>query len=100
VTLIAHLFEHPQHRARVAEFIHNEFWRKVPGASALKMQARLAEASRALCLVALQGDAPVGVVNLVDNDDEQHTDWHPWLAGLVVEPAQRGQGVGSQLVQT
>jgi predicted N-acetyltransferase YhbS len=52
-----------------------------------------------LCLVALQGDAPVGVVNLVDNDDEQHTDWHPWLAGLVVEPAQRGRGIGTQLVQ-
>jgi predicted N-acetyltransferase YhbS len=101
---IVHLFEQPQHRAEVAELIHEEFWVTVAGASAEKMAARLAQASRAdrvpLCRVALHGGRPVGAVNLVDNDDEQHADWHPWLAGMVVDRAFRGRGVGSALVRT
>jgi predicted N-acetyltransferase YhbS len=101
--VVAHLFEHAEQRSRVAELIHHEFWRTVPGASAQAMEARLTQASDAdkipLCLVALSGDEPIGVVNLVANDDEAHAEWMPWLAGLVVEPAQRGCGVGTRLVQ-
>jgi predicted N-acetyltransferase YhbS len=100
---IAHLFEHQKHRSRSAQLIHHEFWREVPGASAQAMEARLAQARDAdkipLCLIALSGDEPIGVVNLVANDDEAHAEWTPWLAGLVVEPAQRGRGVGTRLVQ-
>jgi predicted N-acetyltransferase YhbS len=101
--VVAHLFEHPKQRARTAQLIHHEFWRDVPGASVQAMEARLAQANSAdaipLCLIALSGDEPVGVVNLVDNDDDHHREWHPWLAGLVVEPAWRGRGVGTELVQ-
>ena len=101
--VVAHLFEHPEHRPRIAQLIHHEFWREVPGASAQAMEARLGQARDALgiplCLIALSGDEPIGVVNLVANDDEAHADWTPWLAGLVVEPAQRGRGVGTRLVQ-
>ena len=100
---IAHLFEVPQHRATVAELIHEEFWLTVPGASADSMQARLAQADAdsgiPLCLVALQGDEPIGAVNLVHSDDDRHPEWTPWLAGMVVARGWRGRGVGSALVR-
>ena len=100
---IHHLFELPQHRLAVASLIHHEFWTDVPGASVQAMHDRLGQASSAeqvpLCLVALVGGQPIGVVNLVDNDDDDHTDWHPWLAGMVVATPWRGQGVGSALVR-
>ena len=101
---IAHLFEVPGHREAVASLIHHEFWAQVPGASVQGMAERLRQADSAdavpLCRVALLEGRPVGVVNLVDNDDEQHTDWHPWLAGMVVATDHRGQGIGSSLVRT
>ena len=102
-TKIVHLFECPAHHAAVAALIHHEFWAEVPGATVAGMQARLATADSAdrlpLSLVALHAGQPIGVVNLVDNDDEQHTEWHPWLAGMVVAAPWRGRGVGSALVR-
>jgi predicted N-acetyltransferase YhbS len=101
--MISHLFEQPRHRHAVAALIHNEFWTEVPGASVEKMAARLGDASTTgalpLCLIALHGDEVLGAINLVDNDDEDHTDWHPWLAGMVVAAPHRDLGIGSQLVR-
>jgi predicted N-acetyltransferase YhbS len=101
-TIVA-LYEVPQHIAAAAALIHNEFWLDVPGASVAGMHARLAGGVRAdvlpLSLVAVHDAQVIGVVNLVDNDDEQHPQWHPWLAGMVVAEAWRGQGVGSALVR-
>lgn len=100
---ICHLFEQPERRQAVAALIHNEFWTEVAGASVEKMAARLGQASTAdalpLCLIALQGARVLGAINLVESDDDDHTDWHPWLAGMVVAVPHRGQGVGSQLVR-
>ncbi len=100
---VLHLFEVPRHRQAVAELIHNEFWTTVPGASVETMAARLLQASQAdrvpLCLVALHGGQVAGVVNLVDNDDDDHVEWAPWLAGMVVREDSRGRGVGSALVR-
>jgi predicted N-acetyltransferase YhbS len=68
------------------------------------MAQRLQMASRAdavpLCRVALWQGQVVGVVNLVDSDDDDHPEWAPWLAGMVVAEAWRGQGIGSALVRT
>jgi len=100
---IHHLLEVPQHRTVVAELIHEEFWLPVPGASASAMAERLAKAQRPdavpLCLVAVQGDEVLGAVNLVDSDDDDHPEWTPWLAGMVVAREWRGRGVGSALVR-
>lgn len=100
---IGHLFEHTRHLPAVAALIHNAFWTTVPGASAERMSARLALADRAgripLALVALHEDQPIGAINLVDSDDDEHPDWHPWLAGLVVAESWRSRGVGSALVR-
>ena len=72
------------------------------GASVENMALRLGQAldidKVPLCLVALHEGQPIGCVNLVDNDDDSHRDWHPWLAGMVVDRAGRGRGVGSALV--
>jgi predicted N-acetyltransferase YhbS len=100
---ICHLFEQPLRQHVVAALIHNEFWTDVPGASIEKMAARLGKAQAPdalpLCLIALRDDELLGAISLVDNDDEDHTDWHPWLAGMVVAAPHRGQGIGSQLVR-
>ncbi len=100
--LIVPLFEAPEHLLAAATLIHNEFWRDVPGASVESMQARLAAGARTeslpLSMVALHEGQVIGVVNLVDNDDEQHPQWHPWLAGMLVPEPWRGEGVGSALV--
>jgi predicted N-acetyltransferase YhbS len=100
---IVHLFEAPTLRPAVARLIHDEFWTEVPGASAEAMAERLRQADRAdripLCRVAVHEGLPVGVVNLVDHDDDQHREWTPWLAGMVVAAPWRGQGIGSRLVR-
>lgn len=97
-----HLCEVPQWRREAAALIHEEFWLTVPGASEDGMWGRLGQAARTdrmpLCLLALHEGELAGAVNLVDNDDEDHADWHPWLAGMVVAERFRGRGVGSCLV--
>jgi len=94
----------PAHRQAAADLIHEEFWATVPGASAAGMARRLLQADRPdripLCLVAMRDGDLVGAVNLVDNDDDDHPEWHPWLAGMVVAAPWRGQGIGSLLVRT
>lgn len=101
--VIVPLFQVPEHRRAVAGMIHHEFWLDVPGASVERMDARLAAGVSAdvlpLSLVALHQGRPIGVVNLVDNDDDERTHWHPWLAGMVVAEPWRGRGVGSALVR-
>ena len=99
----SHLYEHTRLIPAVASLIHDEFWTTVPGASAERMAARLALADSAeripLALVAVHEGQPIGAVNLVDSDDDEHPDWFPWLAGLVVARPWRGCGVGSALVR-
>ncbi len=102
---ITHLYQVPQHRMAVAALIHHEFWTEVPGASISGMAVRLDQAGSAdsvpLCLVALSNDdEPIGAVNLVESDDDNHPEWTPWLAGMVVAAPWRGRGVGTALVQT
>jgi predicted N-acetyltransferase YhbS len=100
---VVHLHTVPWHSTAVAKLVHEQFWTSVPGASVDTMQARLAAAERIdripLSLVALHGGQPLGVVNLVDSDDENRPQWSPWLAGMVVHKAWRGRGVGSVLVR-
>ena len=101
---VIHLFERPTLRPAVAQLIHDTFWTTVPGATADSMALRLAQADRAdaipLCRVAVHDGQAIGVVNLVDSDDENRPEWSPWLAGMVVAEPWRGRGVGSRLVRT
>ncbi|MFM2399692.1 MAG: hypothetical protein RL341_1849 [Pseudomonadota bacterium] len=100
--LIDHLYKYPQHRAAAAQLIYQEFWTDVPGYSAAKMEQRLAHASDPdripLSLIALLDNQVVGAINLIEDDGNGPPDEPPWLAGLVVAQALRGQGIGSALV--
>lgn len=101
---IVHLFQHPALREPVARLIHEEFWTQVPGASVEGMATRLLRAADAgrvpICRVAVHQGQAIGVVNLVESDDDDHVDWTPWLAGMVVAADWRGRGVGSRLVRS
>lgn len=98
-----HLYELPHLRTSVATLIHNEFWSDVLDASPILMAERLAMAKAnnelPLCRIAVVNGEPVGVANLIDYDDPNPRIGRPWIAGLVVVPEWRGQGLGSQLVQ-
>lgn len=100
---LLHLYEMANMRPRAAAMIHAEFWADVRGASPDAMADRLALATSAhtlpLCRIAVSDGKLVGVANLIDYDDPNPRVGRPWLAGLVVTPAWRGQGVGSRLVR-
>jgi predicted N-acetyltransferase YhbS len=101
---ITHLFQHPQHLPFVARLIHDTFWVGVEGgfseADLLGLLGHATDPARIpLSLLALEGERPIGTINLIANDDRSLPDLHPWLAALVVVPAQHGQGVGSALVK-
>jgi GNAT superfamily N-acetyltransferase len=44
-------------------------------------------------------DRPVGTASLVHRDLETRPDLTPWLAGVFVQPAFRGQGYATELVR-
>ncbi len=50
--------------------------------------------------VVRDGGKPVGSCLLVRHEIDEARDLSPWLAGLVVEPACRGLGIGEGLVRT
>lgn len=52
-----------------------------------------------LAFVALDGDSPIGHVSLVEHNMSSHVELSPWLAGSLVRPSRRGEGVGSMLVR-
>ncbi|CAI9418557.1 hypothetical protein ANOBCDAF_04292 [Pleomorphomonas sp. T1.2MG-36] len=49
-------------------------------------------------LVLLDGQQPIGMVALCLDDLEGRPELNPWLAGLYVDPAHRGQGHGLRLI--
>lgn len=100
---IVHLFERSEHLTTVASWIHNEWWTEKPGHPVETMVTRLREASNPkaipLSLIALDGETPVGTVNLVESDNDERPDLTPWLAALLVLPEYRDRGFGKALVQ-
>jgi GNAT superfamily N-acetyltransferase len=48
--------------------------------------------------VLLRDDEPAGTASLAEQDLESRPDLSPWLAGVFVEPAARGQSLAGRLV--
>lgn len=65
-------------------------------ARAVAMRINIAHAP--LSLVATADARVVGVVALKEHDMETRLDLGPWLAGLYVDSAWRGRGIGARLV--
>jgi len=61
--------------------------------------AASAVATRSRWVVAIDGDEPVGGIALVRSNMDSHRDLSPWLAGTLVHPTRRGEGIGSALVK-
>lgn len=57
----------------------------------------LADPSKGLCFVALDGDRPVGTTYVTFEWSTWHDAWYWWIQSLYVVPERRGQGVYSAL---
>ena len=100
---IAHLADHRSVIPTLARWFHAEWAYLNPGRSLAEVERLIAERARQgaipLALVAFADDELIGTVCLKTHDMDTHLDLSPWLAGLYVIPARRGQGVGALLVE-
>lgn len=99
---IGHLCEMPHHRATVAAWIYDAFWRDRPGYRVATFEGYLRDAGDPdripLSLLATVDGSPAGTINLIENDDSARPHLRPWLAALFVAPDHRRAGVASALV--
>lgn len=52
-----------------------------------------------ISLVAMEGNALLGMVSLIFDDLPGYEHLNPWLASLFILPKHRGRGIGARLVQ-
>lgn len=103
---IEQLAERPDLLPTVAEWIYNEWWTEVEGASvgtlADLLRAHLVRDQIPLTLVASLNRCPVGTATLLAHDveTEEWPDLTPWLAAVYVMPEYRRRGVGAALIQS
>lgn len=83
---------HCEEDGRLDDTVWLRFWR-------LQLQRECGRDRIPLSFVALDGDSPVGHVSLVEHNMSSHRELSPWLAGTLVVPARRGEGVGTMLVR-
>jgi predicted N-acetyltransferase YhbS len=100
--LICPLADRPEALPTVARWLFERFGYLNPGASLERSERRMTERLKRegcpIAFVAFEGDVPTGTASLVPADLEERPDLAPWLAGVFVEPARRGHGIGSALV--
>jgi GNAT superfamily N-acetyltransferase len=97
------LADHPEHVETLARWHCDEdgrlgdrkwldFWRR-------QLRRECGRERIPIAFVALDGDAPVGHVSLVEHNMDSHRELSPWLAGTLVHPSHRGKSVGTELVR-
>ena len=101
---IRFLADVPGHVDTLARWHHGEWgalyadWSLADAAAELRDHAT--RRTRPTTLVALDGDALVGSVSLVDEDAPEFADrGDAWLASLYVVPGARGRGIGAALAR-
>ncbi|WP_158813088.1 GNAT family N-acetyltransferase [Methylocapsa sp. S129] len=93
--------ERPDLAPLVASWLWTEFWRA--GGHSLQQTLEAVQTSVTAprmpkTFVLLVDGEPVGTASLAESDLEERPDLTPWLAGVFVEPAARGQGLAATLI--
>lgn len=99
---IDYLFSHPEEIGTVAGWEYAQWGRKNGKSLDSIIEKTRAKANKnriPLTLLAFKGATPVGCVALWENDLESRKDIRPYMAILYVVPLQRGQGIGTKLVE-
>ncbi len=85
----------------VADWLWREFWR-IDGYTPEQTRQAVADAQRPSgmpqCFVLLWDGQPIGTASLAAEDLDERPDLTPWLAGVYVDPAHRGQGHAAHLI--
>jgi N-acetylglutamate synthase-like GNAT family acetyltransferase len=85
----------------VAEWLFNEWGRKISGGSISNAEKALMEktnhAGIPLSLVAFQNHKPIGVARLIECDMDTRKELSPWVASVFVVKQFRNNGVGKAL---
>lgn len=100
---IDYLANHPQWLPILAEWTYSE-WGKFDSENSLettvkRYEDRLNKDCLPIMLVAYSDSNPVGCVSLKVTEMAIRPNYTPWLGSMYVNPANRGKGVGSQLIQ-
>lgn len=86
----------------VADWLWRAFWRD-EGSTLAEVRTLVSRSTARhgppQCFVLLEGGAPVGTASLAAADLDRRPDLTPWLAGVYVEPAARGRGCATALVE-
>lgn len=98
------LADHPEAVPSVARWLIDEWWPEKTKQAAEELVAALQQrASRdraPIDLVAFVGDRVAGVATIKPHElNELFPDTPYWLGGVLVDPAQRGQGVAAALAE-
>ncbi|GAK55678.1 acetyltransferase, GNAT family [Candidatus Vecturithrix granuli] len=100
---IAYIKDHQETLPVVAQWLFDQWWDLCPGSTVETFKKHLQENCRdnqvPLTLIALLDGDVVGTASLIEYDMDTRRDLSPWLASVYVIPAQRGKGIGTELVQ-
>lgn len=92
----------PHHADTVADRGWREWW-QAGGTTLSSYRARVEESLRPgalpFTLIAHRGERFVGMAALIANDMPARPRLTPWIAAVFVEPAERGTGCGTMLVE-
>ena len=93
----------PQFAGCVADRIWRAWWKDkgagIEVVTALVRQNLVSEASQPFCLVAHHEEMFLGTVSVIASDVAARPALTPWVAALWVEPASRGRGTATALLQ-